>query len=75
MRIALGSKVRDKITGYEGIATARITYLSGCDRIGIQAKIGKDGKVPESHFVDEPMLEVLAGPTSEAKPMAGLGAG
>lgn len=30
--IPLGKKVRDKVTGFEGIASGRITYLTGCSR-------------------------------------------
>lgn len=30
--IILGRKVRDKVTGFEGIVTGRATYLTGCDQ-------------------------------------------
>lgn len=30
--IDLGSRVRDTVTGYEGVATGRGTWLTGCDR-------------------------------------------
>ena len=33
MKIKLGIKVRDKVTGFEGIATARIKYLNGCNTV------------------------------------------
>ena len=42
MKIELGDKVMDVITGYEGIAIARTEYLTGCDHIGIQSQAGKD---------------------------------
>lgn len=33
--IKLGCKVRDKITGFEGIAYCMATWLNGCIRVSI----------------------------------------
>ena len=55
--IQLGQKVKDPITGYEGTAVSKTQWLYGCTRIGVQAKIGEDGKVPEMYCFDEPQLE------------------
>jgi hypothetical protein len=63
--IILGSKVRDSITGLEGIATARCTYLYGCVRIGIQPTALEGQKVAEEVFLDEQRVEVL----EERKPV------
>ena len=64
MKIQLGDKVKDPITLYKGVAYCRITYLQGCDRIGIQAVMVQDkGKLPEVaelFYVDEPQLEVTS---------------
>lgn len=57
--VNLGDEVQDKITGFKGIATSRHQYLQGCDRIGVQGKIGKDGKLPETYTFDEPLLIVI----------------
>lgn len=54
-----GDKVRDKVTGFEGIVIVRSEYISGCARIGIQPPVDKDGKVPEAGHFDEPMCEVV----------------
>ena len=62
--IKLGSQVKDPITGFEGTATARTTWLYGCDRIGVQAKKKEDGTVPELEWFDERQLENL-GPDPE----------
>jgi hypothetical protein len=56
--IALGQKVRCKVSGIEGIATSRCEFLYGCVRVGVQGK-AKDGKAPEVQYVDEPQLEVV----------------
>jgi hypothetical protein len=59
----LGDKVRDPVTGIEGIAYAKAHYLQGCDRIGIQQPAFKDKEgntvVPDLWFVDEPQLIVV----------------
>lgn len=60
MAITLGSRVRDSLTGFEGIATSRTDYLYGCTHIGVTPeKLDKDGKVQASEFFDEQRIEVL----------------
>jgi hypothetical protein len=57
--VVLGKKVRDKITGFIGIAVAEHTYINGCKRISVQPSIDKNGKVPESVSFDIPQLEIV----------------
>lgn len=57
--ILLGQKVKDIVTGLEGIAVMRAEYLHGCARVGIQPPKDKEGKVPEWIDVDEPQIEVI----------------
>ena len=57
--IKLGMKVRDSVSGLEGIVVALTTWLNGCVRVTIQQRIGKDGKMPETVTVDEPQLIVV----------------
>ena len=56
--IILGQEVKDIVTGLKGIAVARNCWLNGCVRIGIQAKVNKDGKVPDVDWADEKQVEV-----------------
>ena len=58
-KIKLGSEVEDKVSGFTGIAVARIMYLNGCARISVQPKIDKEGKLPISEYFDEPQLTVV----------------
>lgn len=51
----LGEKVRDKITGFEGIATARTEYLFECVRVCVETL--QDGKPTEAWF-DEQRLDM-----------------
>lgn len=53
----LGQKARDKVTGFDGILTARCTYFTGCDQYSIQPP-AKDGKVESSMWFDETRIEI-----------------
>lgn len=55
----LGKKVRDKITGFEGIAVGRCVYLFGCDQIGIAPPVDKEGKRPDTQWFDDGRIEVI----------------
>lgn len=57
--INLGSKVKDVVSGFTGIAISKHSYLNGCDRFSIQPSVDKDGKLPECETFDEPDLEVI----------------
>lgn len=72
MKIELGSKVKDKISGFEGIATGRNVYLNGCIHILVSPKTDKDGKLPDGHWIDEPQLDIVGkGIQVEAKERTG----
>lgn len=57
--VELGIKTKDTVTGFEGIATARFTYLNGCVRIELQPP-AKDNKLVEAAVFDERGLDVKA---------------
>jgi len=57
--VDLGDKVKDTVSGYEGIAVCKCSYLQGCDRIAIQAPVNKKGIKPDWEYFDEPQLKVV----------------
>lgn len=57
--IQLGDKVRDRLTGFEGVATGRHEYLYGCTRFTVSPVVLKDGHIAGNESFDEPQLEVL----------------
>lgn len=59
--IRLGDEVRDKVTGYTGIATARFEYLTGCVRYEVQPRGLHEGKLHEAYVFDEGRLEMVGG--------------
>lgn len=55
----LGKKVKDRVSGFTGIAVSEHRYINGCMRITIQPEVDKDGKLPETATFDEPQLEIV----------------
>jgi hypothetical protein len=62
--IRLGSKVKDVVSGFEGITTGRAEYLTGCAQYLVAPPgLDKDGKLKDAHWFDEGKLVVTAAPT------------
>lgn len=57
MKISLGLKVVDTVTGFTGIATAKVEYINGCIQFCVQPEIDKDGKLPSGEYIDHQRLE------------------
>jgi len=55
----LGQKGKDKITGFEGILTSRVEFLTGCNRYSIQPTILNNGMPYEAIYIDESQIEIL----------------
>ena len=62
MDIPLGSKVRDRITGFTGIAVSKHTYMNGCVRFSVAPPVGADNKLQDNQVFDIQQLEVLDQP-------------
>ena len=58
-RFELGTKLRDRVSGFTGIACSRTIYLNNCDRYSLQPQVGDDGKLPETQWFDENVLELV----------------
>ena len=50
--IEFGRKYKDKISGFEGVATGQCTYISGCDQVLLTPKAKKSGEVPQASWFD-----------------------
>jgi hypothetical protein len=58
-RLSLGDRVKEAVTGFTGIAVARMIWLHGCVRIEVQSeKLDKHNKTVSSTF-DEAALDVV----------------
>ena len=72
MEIKLGSKVKCKVTGFTGIATARVEYINGCIQYCVSPPVKKDGTKQEIEYVDVTQLEEVGkGINVERKPTGG----
>jgi hypothetical protein len=56
----LGQKVRDRVTGWEGVVSSISFDLYGCVQAVITPKVAKDGKIPEGRWFDIKRLVVLS---------------
>lgn len=57
--VDLGAVVKDRINGFKGVVTGRAEYLYGCVQVLVSpTAIGKDGKHPDSVWLDEDRVEV-----------------
>jgi len=63
VEVKLGDRVRDKITGFEGVAVARTQYLNGCARIAVQSTVLKEGKPLDTEWFDEKQVGPSQGKT------------
>jgi hypothetical protein len=59
MRIELGQKVKDHITGFSGTVTGRTEYITGCKQILIQPPVKEDGTFVDGRWMDEDRLNVI----------------
>ena len=56
--VKLGSKVKDSMTGFKGVAVSRTEYLYGCVSVGVQPRgLTEKGKSQELEYFDEQRLE------------------
>ena len=57
--IELGDRVKDRISGFGGIVTARSEYLNGCISMLVQpARLDEGGKKIKGIWFDDVQLEV-----------------
>jgi hypothetical protein len=54
-----GKRANDKVTGFEGIITAKAVYMYGCTQYLITPKVDKDGKKADGEWFDEGRIKIL----------------
>ena len=55
----LGNKVKDVVTGFTGIAVAKVEYLNGCVQFCVKGS--SDGKsMPDGHYIDIGQLKFVS---------------
>lgn len=61
MKFAFGTKVRDVVTGFTGVITARVEYLTGCNQCAVQPPVNDKGEIPDGRYIDEDRLVAVEG--------------
>ena len=51
--IELGMTARDTITGFEGVVTGRVEYISGCNQLLLVPKVDEKGAARDAQWFDE----------------------
>lgn len=54
-----GDRVKDRVTGLEGIITAVTVFLNGCVRCSVQPQTLHEGKPVEASYFDQNDLELV----------------
>jgi hypothetical protein len=54
----LGATYTDKITGFSGVATGYVQYLTGCNQVLIQPRVDSEGRTRDSSWFDEQRLDI-----------------
>jgi hypothetical protein len=55
----LGDKVKDIVTGFQGMATVYAQYLTGSDRVCVTPEVDKDGNTRADQWFDVDRIEVI----------------
>lgn len=59
MKALLGLTLRDKVTGFQGVATGHVEYITGCDQLLLVPPVDADGKLRDSQWFDTQRCEVI----------------
>lgn len=57
--IELGKTYKDRITGFVGVATGFVKYISGCNQALLAPRCGEDGALRDSQWFDQQRLEAV----------------
>ena len=55
----MGKKIKDIVTGFEGIVTGVVQSLTGCKQYVVKPKVDKEGKASDGVIIDEGRAKVL----------------
>jgi hypothetical protein len=70
----LGKKVKDIVSGFEGVAVSKIEYMNGCTQYNIQPKCKDDNTMIKAEWFDAEQVELVSNKTivkKKKKPTGG----
>ena len=56
----LGNTYKDKITGFTGVCTGHVEYLTGCNQSLLTPKAKPDGSLSESVWFDDDRVDLVS---------------
>jgi hypothetical protein len=72
--IQLGQQVKDIVTGFNGIAVAKIEHLNGCVQYAVRPKQkASDKDMPEACYIDVEQLEIVGDGINKKKKVTKTG--
>lgn len=54
----LGVKVTDRITGFSGVVTGHVRYITGCNQVLVVPRVKADGSYVDAQWFDEQRLRI-----------------
>jgi len=54
----IGDRVKEKITGYAGVVTAKCEYITGCKQVLVNPPLKADGGYEDPRWFDEDRVDV-----------------
>ena len=60
-KLILGTKAKDRVTGFRGTITGHCEYLTGCDTYLLAPSVDKEGKHVDGRWYDVNRLEITDG--------------
>lgn len=64
----LGTRQRDKVTGFAGVITSICFDINGCIQGCLKPPTDKDGKIPDGYWIDLDRLELNGPPAMDPFP-------
>jgi hypothetical protein len=60
-KFEMGAELKDVVTGFQGVVTARVEWLTGCNQYRLQPQgLTADGKIKEADQFDENRVEQVS---------------
>lgn len=59
MKILMGQKAKDVITGFQGIVTGKAQYITGCEQALLVPPVKPDGEFVSGNWFDEDRLDLV----------------
>lgn len=56
--VRLGDKVTDEVTGFQGVVTGLVDYITGCRQALVVPPVKADGSLAESQWFDADRLRI-----------------